>query len=133
MIGITNGRGNNTPARSTKGQLSMTNKVSTSKWKDPEFRKKYGKKWRDDQKAAIAAGLSNPITVSDEKPLTPWKQRQMEKRAKEEANSVRPLMLPFCPQCGAEFLRRIGGKLEQMKLSYCPSCELRYYYAGKLY
>lgn len=93
-------------------------KDTTSKWKDKEFRKEYGKRWREQKKLKSLGTKSVP--------LTEWKSRM----AKKMASQVRPLFLSKCPSCDSEFLRRVNGRLEPMKLSSCSECDLRFYQAG---
>lgn len=81
-------------------------------------------------KAMVAEkGSEDPVTPSNgEKPLSAWKMRQMERKAKEDATLPHPLGLESCPFCGASYFRKLGGKTEPIKMDHCSPCSKRFYY-----
>ena len=100
---------------------------SASKWKDKQYRKEYSKKWRERQKS-LMAGVQPATPQNGDEPLSEWKKRQMERKARMEATQAHPLGLPKCPFCGAEYFRRFNGRTEPVKMDHCDPCAKRFYY-----
>jgi hypothetical protein len=111
----------------------MMKENSTVDWKSKEYRRKYNAEYRQKKKREAewksTGKLSATSLLKDmNKPVSTWKQRQLERKAREDATKARPLGLECCPFCGASYFRKLGGKTEPIKMDHCGTCEVRFYY-----
>ena len=111
----------------------MTEENSTADWKSKEYRRKYNAEYRQKKKMEgerkSPGNLSATSLLKDmNKPMSTWKQRQLERKAKADATKARPLGLESCPFCGASYFRKLGGKTEPIKMDHCGPCSARFYY-----
>jgi len=97
-------------------------KSSKVNWKIKEDRNRYRREWYAKNKKSV----QSETPTNGDQTLTPWKKRQMQKKA----SQVRPLKLCGCPECGVEFGIRKDGQYQDIKLDNCPVCSRRFYQAG---
>jgi len=109
----------------------MTEENSTADWKSKEYRNKYNAEYRQRKKLEgewKSTGKLSLTKPDGDKSVSTWKQRQLDRKAREDATKARPLGLESCPFCGASYFRKLGGKTEPIKMDHCGPCETRFYY-----
>lgn len=119
-----------TEPRQSQGKYGYCPPASDKSPAAIKLRRIYQSRWRADHPYVSKA--AQPAEPGNGQPMSPWKQRALARQAKEQEKQVHPLLLEKCPVCGAEFMRRLNGRLENMKLQNCEPCGIKFWFSKKV-